>query len=104
MTNEWSRGSWVCLTRTADAGIVWRMRSLVILAVLAWPNNPKLAGRFVYAFTIEASGKVSRAAATAGTAESAPVDTCIVAAIKRIVFPRSSGPTTVSYPFNSSPA
>jgi hypothetical protein len=66
-------------------------------------KNPRLTGRFVYTFTIEASGKVSRAAATAGTAESAPVDTCIVAAIKKIVFPKSSGPTTINFPFNSSP-
>jgi hypothetical protein len=66
-------------------------------------KNPKLTGRFVYAFTIEATGRVSRAAATAGTAESAPVDTCIVAAIKKIVFPKSSGRTTINYPFNSSP-
>ena len=66
-------------------------------------KNPKLTGRFVYTFTIEATGKVSRAAATAGTAESAPVDTCIVAAIKRIVFPKSTGPTTINFPFNSSP-
>ena len=66
-------------------------------------KNPKLTGRFVYAFTIEATGKVSRAAATAGTPESAPVDTCIVAAIKRIGFPKSGGPTTINYPFNSSP-
>ena len=65
--------------------------------------NPKLTGRFVYTFTIEATGKVSRAAATAGTAESAPVDRCIVAAIKKIVFPKSSSSTTINYPFNSSP-
>ncbi len=65
-------------------------------------TNPKLTGRFVYTFKIEATGKVSRAAATAGTPESAPVDTCIVAAIKKIVFPRSGGPTTINYPFISS--
>ncbi len=64
--------------------------------------NPKLTGRFVYTFTIEATGRVSRAAATAGTPESAPVDRCIVAAIKKIVFPTSSGPTTINYPFTSS--
>lgn len=64
--------------------------------------NPNVTGRFVYAITIEATGRVSRAAPTAGTPESAPVDGCIVAAIKKIVFPKSSGRATITYPFVSS--
>lgn len=65
-------------------------------------RNPKFTGRFVYTFTIEATGKVSRAVATARTAESASVDTCIVAAIKKIAFPKSSGRTTINFPFTTS--
>ena len=65
--------------------------------------NPKLSGRFVYVVTIEASGRVSRAAPKAGTRESAPVDACIVAAMKKIVFPKSDDRVMITYPFISSP-
>ncbi|MEO7096446.1 MAG: AgmX/PglI C-terminal domain-containing protein [Polyangiales bacterium] len=66
-------------------------------------QNPKLTGTFVYRFTIEATGRVSKAVAALATADSAPVDKCIVAAIKKIVFPKSTGPTTINYPFISTP-
>ncbi len=65
-------------------------------------TNPKFTGKLGYRFTIAASGKVTTAAATRGTKESAWVDRCIVAAIKKIVFPRSTGSSTVEYPFISS--
>jgi hypothetical protein len=70
------------------------MRALIILAVLATPALAKMR---------QADPGLTPIQVATAMRSSAPVDTCIVAAIKKIAFPKSSGRTTINYPFNSSP-
>ena len=68
----------------------------------ALKKNPKLGGAFAYAFTVEPTGTVSQAAPTQTTSESGPVDACITGVLRKAVFPRSSGQTKITRPFNFS--
>jgi hypothetical protein len=68
------------------------MRALIILAVLATPALAKMRP------PDDSALSPSEVAAVMRTRQPA------VAAFEKIVFPKSNGPTTINYPFNSSPA
>jgi TonB family protein len=69
-------------------------------------RNPGLAGKVTVEFTIEQTGQISKATATANTTNDPAVANCVVATIKRFRF--NPGPTggsvTYSYPFVFAPS
>jgi len=65
-------------------------------AVLA--TNPSAAGRISLDFTVEPSGQTSKVKATADSASIASMETCMLDAGKKLVFPAATKETTVVYP------
>lgn len=67
--------------------------------------NNKLKGKVKIRFTIEQSGRVSKASVTANTTGDSIVGSCIVSQIKRWRFPKpDGGSVTVSFPFLFTPS
>jgi TonB family protein len=68
-------------------------------------RNPTLQGKITVEFTIEQSGTISKANATANTMNDPAVAACIVDALKRIRFNPGpeGGSVTYSYPFVFAP-
>lgn len=68
-------------------------------------RDPLLAGRIMVQFVISPSGPVSSSALENSTMGDAAVESCVVAAVGRWVFPspRGGGSITVSYPFVLTP-
>ncbi len=63
-------------------------------------SQPDLGGRVEVQFQIQMSGAVSTAASTArSTLGSAPVESCVATAMRRVSFPQSECPSIVTYPF-----
>ncbi|PIE18685.1 MAG: hypothetical protein CSA65_04215 [Proteobacteria bacterium] len=65
-------------------------------------NSPKLGGRLIVQFTIGGKGQVLLSRVQASTLSSAPVETCVVKAVRRWSFPKPAGGgiVVVSYPFS----
>jgi hypothetical protein len=72
----------------------------------ALPRKPSLAGRVVTQFTIAGTGKVLVSALQSSTLGEVSVESCIVAATRRWLYPAPTGGglVTVSYPFQLAPA
>jgi TonB family protein len=69
-------------------------------------RNPALGGRVVVKFTIDETGRVVSSSLGETTMNSAPVETCVVTAVRRWEFPRPAGGgiVNVAYPFVLTPA
>ena len=68
-------------------------------------RDPDLGGRAVVRFTIGATGRVDQAQLETSPLDDATVESCMVEAVERWVFPkpRAGEPVVVSYPFVLSP-
>jgi TonB family protein len=68
-------------------------------------RNPELEGRAVVRFEIGTSGRVHRAELQTSTLADAAVESCMVEAVERWMFPKPNAgrPVVVSYPFVLSP-
>jgi hypothetical protein len=64
-------------------------------------REPKLAGKIVVQFTIEADGTIGKrpTIAAGSTLKNAGVEDCMVANVMRLRFPASTGTSKVTYPF-----
>lgn len=64
-------------------------------------QDANLSGRVFIRFTVAANGAVTAADVESSTVESAAVEGCLAAAVRRWTFPHPSGdgPATTSYPF-----
>jgi hypothetical protein len=86
--------------RTKDIAQVMmsNSRSFKDCYLAAQKKQPRLAGKFVYQFTIRAGGAVDTVKAVTPTRSSRLLDGCMIAAIKRVKFP-ASVQGKVTFPF-----
>jgi TonB family protein len=91
--------------KLVTAEVKKRLRAIQICYEQQLRRNPGLQGKVVVEFTIEQSGTVSKAAATANTTNDPAVASCVVDTVKRFRFNPGpeGGSVTYSYPFVFAP-
>ena len=91
--------------KLVTAEVKKRLRAIQICYEQELRRNPALQGKVVVEFTIEQSGTVSKAAATANTTNDSAVAACVVDTVKRFRFNPGpeGGSVTYSYPFVFAP-
>jgi TonB family protein len=92
-------------SKLVTAEVKKRLRAIQICYEQQLRRNPSLQGKVVVEFTIEVSGTVSKAAATANTTNDPAVASCVVETVKRFRFNPGpeGGSVTYSYPFVFAP-
>jgi TonB family protein len=92
-------------SKLVTAEVKKRLRAIQICYEQQLRRNPALQGKVVVEFTIEQSGTVSKANATANTTNDPAVAACVVDAVKRFRFNPGpeGGSVTYSYPFVFAP-
>lgn len=92
-------------SKLVTAEVKKRLRAIQICYEQQLRRNPSLQGKVVVEFTIEMSGTVSKANATANTTNDPAVASCVVDAVKRFRFNPGpeGGSVTYSYPFVFAP-
>jgi TonB family protein len=92
--------------KLVTAEVKKRLRAIQICYEQELRRNPALQGKVTVEFTIEQSGTVSKATATANTTNDAAVASCVVDTVKRFRFTPGpeGGSVTYSYPFVFAPA
>jgi TonB family protein len=91
--------------KLVTAEVKKRLRAIQICYEQQLRRNPGLQGKVVVEFTIEQSGTVSKATATANTTNDPAVASCVVDTVKRFRFNPGpeGGSVTYSYPFVFAP-
>jgi TonB family protein len=91
--------------KLVTAEVKKRLRAIQICYEQQLRRNPGLQGKVVVEFTIEQSGTVSKASATANTTNDPAVASCVVDTVKRFRFNPGpeGGSVTYSYPFVFAP-
>jgi TonB family protein len=91
--------------KLVTAEVKKRLRAIQICYEQELRRNPALQGKVTVEFTIEQSGTVSKATATANTTNDASVAACVVDTVKRFRFNPGpeGGSVTYSYPFVFAP-
>jgi TonB family protein len=92
-------------SKLVTAEVKKRLRAIQICYEQQLRRNPSLQGKVVVEFTIEVSGTVSKATATANTTNDPAVASCVVDTVKRFRFNPGpdGGSVTYSYPFVFAP-
>jgi TonB family protein len=92
-------------SKLVTAEVRKRLRAIQICYEQQLRRNPSLAGKVVVEFTIEVSGTISKASATANTTNDPAVASCVVDTVKRFRFNPGpqGGSVTFSYPFVFAP-
>jgi len=92
--------------KLVTAEVKKRLRAIQICYEQELRRNPGLQGKVTVEFTIEMSGTVSKAAATANTTNDDAVARCVVDTVKRFRFNPGpeGGSVTYSYPFVFAPS
>jgi len=92
-------------SKLVTAEVKKRLKAIQICYEQQLRRNPSLQGKVTVEFTIEMSGTVSKANATANTTNDAAVASCVVDAVKRFRFNPGpeGGSVTYSYPFVFAP-
>jgi TonB family protein len=104
-TGEDVGGSGEFDSKLVTAEVKKRLRAIQICYEQQLRRNPALQGKVTVEFTIEQSGTVSKANATANTTNDPAVAACVVDAVKRFRFNPGpeGGSVTYSYPFVFAP-
>ena len=91
--------------KLVTAEVKKRLRAIQICYEQQLRRNPGLQGKVTVEFTIEQSGSVSKASATANTTNDPQVAACVVDTVKRFRFNPGpeGGSVTYSYPFVFAP-
>ncbi len=91
--------------KLVTAEVKKRLRAIQICYEQQLRRNPGLQGKVTVQFTIEQSGTVSKASATANTTNDPEVASCVVETVKRFRFNPGpqGGSVTYSYPFVFAP-
>jgi TonB family protein len=92
--------------KLVTAEVKKRLRAIQICYEQELRRNPGLQGKVTVEFTIEQSGTVSKATATANTTNDSAVASCVVETVKRFRFNPGpeGGSVTYSYPFVFAPS
>lgn len=92
-------------SKLVTAEVKKRLRAIQICYEQQLRRNPGLQGKVTVEFTIEQSGSVSKATATANTTNDPQVASCVVDTVKRFRFNPGpeGGSVTYSYPFVFAP-
>jgi TonB family protein len=92
-------------SKLVTAEVKKRLRAIQICYEQQLRRNPSLQGKVVVEFTIEQTGTVSKATATANTTNDPAVASCVVDTVKRFRFNPGpeGGSVTYSYPFVFAP-
>jgi TonB family protein len=93
-------------SKLVTAEVKKRLRAIQICYEQQLRRNPGLQGKVTVEFTIEMSGTVSKASATANTTNDPAVAKCVVDAVSRFRFNPGpqGGSVTYSYPFVFAPS
>jgi TonB family protein len=92
-------------SKLVTAEVKKRLRAIQICYEQQLRRNPALQGKVTVEFTIEQSGTISKATATANTTNDPAVASCVVETVKRFRFNPGpdGGSVTYSYPFVFAP-